>query len=309
MLGFHSERPWSLGRARVQPSADIETWGATMPRPPIATSEGRGWRQLTARRFHHSPVERFVAPPLAQHLVTLFLKGSVELDWELEDRRLQGRTVPGHIMVMAAGQQNVWRWTGWPDVLHLYLPPDYLSQLAAEADVGRVELIDGFDRVDPLLFGLGQQVLRELDRDAHAGDRLAGEALAQLVGVQLLREHSTRPAPAACAASLPAWRLRRVVDLVENAFDGELSIAAMAAAAGLSAYHFSRSFKAATGRPPHRYLLERRVERAKELLLDPAQEIVQVALASGFASQEHMTTVFRRLTGTTPARYRRLRRL
>ncbi|HKY94198.1 MAG TPA: AraC family transcriptional regulator [Kiloniellales bacterium] len=292
----------------MQPSADIETWGATMPRPPVATSEGRGWRLLTARRFRHTPVETFTAPPLAQHLVTLFLRGSAELDWQLEDRRLSGRTVPGHIMVMAAGQVNVWRWTGWPDVLHLYLPPGYLSDLAAEAGTGPVELIDTFDRDDPVMFSLGRHVLREIEQGCTAVDSLAGEALAQLVGVQLLRKHSVRPLPPQSGAALPAWRLRRVTELVESRLDGELTIAAMAEAAGLSAYHFSRSFKATTGRPPHRYLLERRIERAKELLRDGKQEIVQVALAAGFASQEHMTTVFRRLTGTTPARYRRARR-
>jgi AraC family transcriptional regulator len=291
----------------MQPSVDIETWGATMPRPPVATSDGRGWRLLTARRFRHTPVETFTAPPLAQHLITLFLKGSAELDWQIEDRHLCGRTVPGHVMVMGAGQTNVWRWTGWPDVLHLYLPPDYLSELAAEAGIGPVELIDTFDRDDPVMFSLGRHVLREIEQGSTAGDRLAGEALAQLVGVQLLREHSARPLPRQSSACLPVWRLRRVTQLVESRLDGELTIAAMAAAAGLSTYHFSRSFKATTGRPPHRYLLERRVERAKELLQDRSQEIVQVALAAGFASQEHMTTVFRRLTGTTPARYRRAR--
>lgn len=292
----------------MHPSVDIDTWGATMPRPPVATSDGRGWRLLTARRFHHVPAETFTAPPLAQHLVTVFLEGSVELDWRLEDRHLAGRTVPGHVMVMGAGQTNVWRWTGSPDVLHLYLPPDYLSELAAEAGIGPVELIDTFDRDDPVMFSLGRHVLREMEQDAMAADRLTGEALAQLVGVQLLRKHAARRLPQQSGACLPAWRLRRVTELVESRLDGELSIAAMAEAAGLSAYHFSRAFKTTTGRPPHRYLLERRVERAKELLQDPQQEIVQVALAAGFASQEHMTTVFRRLTGTTPARYRRARR-
>jgi AraC family transcriptional regulator len=292
----------------MRPSVDIETWGATMPRPPVVTSDRCGWRQLTARRFRHTPAERFTAPPLAEHLITLFLEGSADLDWQLEGRRLCGRTVPGHIMVMAAGQENIWRWTGWPDVLHLYLPPDYLVRLAAEAGLGQVELIDHFDRDDPVLFDLGRLVLRELEAGELAGDRLAGEALAQLIGVQLLRAHSVKRLPAQSVATLPAWRLRRVHELVEGRLDGDLTIAAMAAAAGLSPYHFSRSFKAATGRPPHRYLLERRVERAKRLLQETTQEIVQVALAAGFASQEHMTTVFRRLTGTTPARYRRSRR-
>jgi AraC family transcriptional regulator len=289
----------------MQPAADIETWGATMPRPPVATSDGRGWRHLAARRFHHAPAARFAAPPLSHHLVTLFLAGATQLDWRLAGRQLRGRTVPGHVMVMAAGQDNVWQWSGRPDVLHLYLPPDYLDALAAQAGMARAELIDGYDREDPLLFSLGGHVLRELQGGAATGDPLVGEALAQLVALQLLRAHCSLRPVATGLPRLPAWRLRRVTELVESRLDGELTLCAMAAAAGLSPYHFSRSFKAATGRPPHRYLLERRVERARQLLRDPAQEIAQVALAAGFASQEHMTTVFRRLTGTTPARYRR----
>ncbi len=290
----------------MQPCADVETWGTHMPRPPVATSDGRGWRHLTARRFHHTPAtDAFTAPPLAQHLITLFLEGPAEIDWRLQGRRLTGWTVPGHVMIMAAGQENVWQWSGNPDVLHLYLTPDYVNALAAEAGLGQVELIDGYDRVDPLLFSLGNHVLRELAAGDGAGDSLVGEALAQLVGLQLLRAHSARRLPVQAVAALPGWRLRRVSDLVEERLDGELSITEMAMAAGLSTYHFSRCFKAATGRPPHRFLLERRIERAKALLRDPAQEIAQVALAAGFASQEHLTTVFRRLTGTTPARYRR----
>jgi len=287
-----------------QPVVDPVTWGATMPRPPVASSDGLGWRHMTARRFHHVPAD-FAAPPLSHHLVTLFLAGPAPLDWLLDGRRLTGLAQPGRIMIMAAGQENVWHWTGTPDVLHLYLHPDYLTQVADELGLRGVTLIDGFDRVDPLLFSLGRHVLSEIE---DGGDSLAGEALAQLVAIQLLRAHTAARQPLPGTTRLPPWRLKRVTELVESRLEGDLTIATMADAAGLSTYHFSRCFKAATGRPPHRYLLERRIERAKRLLAGTGQEIVQVALAAGFASQEHMTTVFRRLTGTTPARYRRLAR-
>jgi AraC family transcriptional regulator len=78
----------------------------------------------------------------------------------------------------------------------------------------------------------------------------------------------------------------------------------VAKASGLSPSHFARRFKSATGAPPHQYLMAMRVERAKRRLL-AREPIAEIALECGFTHQEHLTRVFRRLTGMTPASYRR----
>lgn len=103
----------------------------------------------------------------------------------------------------------------------------------------------------------------------------------------------------------PAW-LGRVVDYVEARLgeDG-LSLAAMAAVAGLSPFHFSRVFKRATGVAPHRFVIRSRVERAKALLARPDVSLAEIAYAAGFASQAHFTTLFRHETGLTPLQFRR----
>jgi AraC family transcriptional regulator len=87
-----------------------------------------------------------------------------------------------------------------------------------------------------------------------------------------------------------------------------LSLSDLAAAAGLSRMHFAAQFRAATGSSPHEYLLCRRIEVAKTLLSETDTPLVQVALDVGFLAQAHFTTVFKRLTGDTPARWRRARR-
>jgi AraC family transcriptional regulator len=89
----------------------------------------------------------------------------------------------------------------------------------------------------------------------------------------------------------------------------DLALADLAALVGLSPYHFARAFKASTGSAPHRYLMERRVERAKELLATTGQSVTEIAHACGFASSQHLATVFRRFVGTTPKQYRRDSRL
>jgi AraC family transcriptional regulator len=84
----------------------------------------------------------------------------------------------------------------------------------------------------------------------------------------------------------------------------DISLRDLATLAGLSTHHFGEAFKTSTSTSPHRYLIERRIRRGKELLLGADRSIAEVALAVGFASHSHFTDNFRKLTGTTPSRFR-----
>jgi AraC family transcriptional regulator len=101
--------------------------------------------------------------------------------------------------------------------------------------------------------------------------------------------------------------MRRVLDYIEDNLDSDLSLEAMAAEVHLSPIYLARAFKAAVGRSPHRYVLGRRVERAKELLRDTELPVVDVALSSGFSSQSHLSYWFQRYMGVSPAVYRQHR--
>jgi AraC family transcriptional regulator len=78
----------------------------------------------------------------------------------------------------------------------------------------------------------------------------------------------------------------------------------MAAACGLSSGFFLRAFKAATGQAPHQFLLARRLIEARRLLEQTGAGAAEIAALTGFCSQAHMTTAFRRALGVTPAAYR-----
>jgi len=111
------------------------------------------------------------------------------------------------------------------------------------------------------------------------------------------------PAPRRHLA-LPPWRLKRVIAYLDEHLDETVTLAAMAAAAGLSPMHFAAQFRVATGQRPHDYLQRRRIERAQRLLRETALPLAEIALMAGFKAQAHFTTVFRRLVGTTPHRWR-----
>ena len=107
------------------------------------------------------------------------------------------------------------------------------------------------------------------------------------------------------SAGLPAWQLARVRRHIETHLDSRLTNAGLAALVQLNEDHFARAFKASVGRPPHAYIVERRVEHAKWLLLGGNLPLCQIALAAGFADQAHLSRRFRQTIGTSPAAWRR----
>ena len=104
-------------------------------------------------------------------------------------------------------------------------------------------------------------------------------------------------------------RLKRVLDFIEARLADEISLDDLAAEACLSPYHFSRLFREATGMPPHRYVMDRRIETAKEKLKLSRSSLVDVALDCGFGSQANFTRVFRKATGLTPGHFREIEEL
>ena len=106
---------------------------------------------------------------------------------------------------------------------------------------------------------------------------------------------------------LQSWRLRRVCEHVERNLDGELGLADLARAAGMSRMHFAAQFRIATGMSPHSYVTHRRILRARTMLSQTSMPILDVALCVGFKTQPHFTTVFKHHVGYTPRHWRMLR--
>lgn len=116
---------------------------------------------------------------------------------------------------------------------------------------------------------------------------------------------TTQPdVPRAKVNALPKWRLRRVEHHIAAHFERSISLSELANVAGLSRMHFAAQFRAATGYRPREYLLTHRIEHAKSLLTTTERPLAEIALAVGFSTQAHFSTVFKRISGETPARWR-----
>jgi AraC family transcriptional regulator len=162
------------------------------------------------------------------------------------------------------------------------------------------EIMPQFKVRDPLIHQMGLALLAELSSDG-LGSSLYAESIATILSVHLLRRYSARtPTIQDYTVGLPNYKLQQALDYINQHLDQDLTIAAIATAVQMSPYHFSRRFKQSTGLAPHQYVIQCRVERAKQLLLEGSLTIAEIAVSVGFANQSHLNRHFKRLLGVTP---------
>ncbi len=149
-----------------------------------------------------------------------------------------------------------------------------------------------------------EQLAKALTEHGNSTDQEFVRCIGQTLALHVAR----RELPRTKVNALPKWRLRRVEEYVGTHFDHCISLSDLARVAGLSRMHFAAQFRAATGYRPREYLLHQRIEHAKSLLSNSKTSLAEVALAVGFCTQAHFSTVFKRITGDTPARWRCARR-
>jgi AraC family transcriptional regulator len=282
-------------------------WLKLIPFQAVAASDRLGWVGLEAARYRASPAWEYNAPALTHHRLVLVTRPPEGLELRFDGVTRHVPPPAGAIILVPTGTPGRVRWSGGFDWLHVYLEPGLVERVAAEAcDLDPARLTVPPDVLDlPHLRAAMSAVDSELTTGG-AGGPLAAESLANVLAVHLIR-HLVAPRRLARGrdGALPRGRLRAVVEYIEEHLDTSASLEKLAAVARLSVYHFARQFKAATGLPPHRYVITRRVERVKELLQAGTDlSLAEVAACAGFSDQSQFCHHFKRLVGVTPGQFR-----
>ena len=147
--------------------------------------------------------------------------------------------------------------------------------------------------------------LKALIGSPHMRDRLYAEALSVVLAHEIVRLDDRIGVLPPMRGGLAAWQQRRVVEFIDAHIAEDFPLAALANLVELSTYHFARAFKRSFGIPPHRFHINRRIERARALLSNPRTSVAEVAASVGFSGASAFAATFRRTTGQTPTDYRR----
>jgi AraC family transcriptional regulator len=274
--------------------------GIDLPGPRISASRWIG--NAAERNEQQSEIE----PDC--HVIGIALQPTADVTVFANGKLVQTGHLPrGGMRVNEPGLPMRGIFRGAYDVLHLHVPNTMIAEYAYEkfGHARAATLITDRPVVDPMIERLGLALVHAEKLGGAYGHSYAdgiGLAItAQLFGGNSDAGSTQRPR----VSGLSKWRLKRATEFMAANIAEPINLADIAAAAGLSRMHFAAQFRISSGLRPHEYLLQRRIERAKELLTTTRQPLVEIAFDAGFKTQAHFTTVFARFVGATPNVWRR----
>ncbi|MCQ4628834.1 AraC family transcriptional regulator [Shinella sp. CPCC 100929] len=268
----------------------------------LLTSAGRNWTGLDAD-FLHIPRGLSHVPGGKLHTLGMHFGPPVKADCSIGGRRMRRVQKPGDIDIVPAGMDGSWEDDADCRILRLSLHPSLLDQVAGELgrDAGKIELMPRFQVRDARLEGIGLAIKADLEADTPS-DPLFIDLLANALAVRLIETASGdfRARDDRSEPKLSARQLRILTDFIEANLDQRLRLADLAMVAGVSVTRLKTLFRNSTGAPVHQYVIRRRVEYARALMVTTTMPASEIAVAAGFAHQSHMTLTMRRLLGQTP---------
>lgn len=195
--------------------------------------------------------------------------------------------------------------------LSFYLTRDALDSVADDAGsprIGDLRHRPGVGFSDPVARHLLLSLKPALAAGPTETSDLYADHVAQAFVSHMASAYGDMRSPRHSRGGLAPWQERRAKELLDARLDGAVSLVDLASTCDLSIRHFARAFRQSTGQSPHRWLVERRLDRARGLLELSARSLSDIAAACGFANQSHFTRAFTRAMGMSPGAWRRLRR-
>ena len=292
---------------------DLEAEGARKygVRDVLATSRDLAWRGIAADLRRHpagelpafQPTHLEIGIAVACHAECVVTRRGDSL-WQ------RTQVEPGIVWLCPSGvlEEDI-RISHWHDVLHLYLPTERFAQHSetrggAAVHPDCIRYLGGLN--DELLRKGGASLVAEMRAPTSSG-RLLAEGVAVALTARIAEQYASgvrRGASVLPRHMLTEHRLRRVLQYMVEHLEDDIGLDDLAAVAGLSVFHFTRMFANRMGMPPHRYLGQMRLERAKTLLALGRLSLAEISCACRFSSQPNFSRAFRRATGTSPLAYR-----
>jgi AraC family transcriptional regulator len=261
---------------------------------------------LIVRHDIETPDE--VENPRVTHnmLMMALSKGSRQVH-RFSGSQYDGPQQPGNFWLLPAGESAFFHWESTDEAICFMTDPQFLQKTALENDClnsRELELQPILMEMDPQLYALALQFKQEMQNNA-LGGQMYSESLANIFAIHLLRNYcTTAPVLRTYTGGLSTKRLQQTIDYIQAHLDEKLSLESIAIELNLSVHYFCELFTQSTGIPPYKYVLQQRVDRAKQLLRKSQKSLSEIALDCGFADQSHLSRHFTKLTKISPKKYR-----
>lgn len=271
----------------------------------LATKEGQ-WSGADLRRYDFHGQRTHVPPLRDLAVITYHSRADIALQCgRISD---QNQMRPWDLSILRPGLESRWRWASSFKATVIYLSERKLAAVAEEVfdrDIKSVSINESFRLKDWVIRNAVISLTSELDSD-NLGGPLYSDCIVTQLCVHLLRHYaSVELRLPRCTGALNPRQSRLVSEYVEDNLAGDLSLQTLASVAEISAYHFARLFKKRFGTPPHAYVQQKRLEKARKLILHSDMALKEIVAASGFYDQSHMTHSFKRHYATTPTGMRK----
>ena len=276
----------------------------TLPQPVIS-SRSSNWTAFTVEFYRARNID--VVTQCSYHTISVITGARCDLYQRRNGKELQATMRAGDVIITPAGPPKQWRHEGEVEFIAVRMPPSFLQRIIDDengATKRHTDLLDNFQTRDAHIEQLVKRLLGESMTKAYASKTYA-EALATEIGVHLLRNYCvTSRSVVDHPQGLPIYKLRRATEFIEDNLREDLTLDRISEALTMSPGHFAHVFKQTTGLAPHHYVVERRIDRAKELLRKTDLPIAEIAHRVGFRNQSHFSFAFRRAAGMTPREFR-----
>ena len=242
---------------------------------------------------------------IATHILFLFEGDPRTAAARAEKQRFDGTVRSGDVWLIPRFMRHTSRFAGSHGGLVLSIGNSALEHHAGELlRGGQVELAPRFDLKDGPLEHMLRGLLAVTEEGERA-ERLVAELMVNAVCVHLAKRYAVSKLDTARRrGGLPPARLKRVLEYIEGNLDKSITLSGLAKTAEMSVYYFSALFKQSTSLSPHRYVLRRRIQKARQLLRETNASVLEVGLSVGFERQNNFARAFRRLTGVSPRYFR-----
>ncbi|MCC4798297.1 hypothetical protein BCT30_02820 [Enterovibrio norvegicus] len=241
------------------------------------------------------------------HTLSFYLEGGHNTKRNLQTGDMFGGE--NKLSLMPIDHRSDWSFADPFSFYHLYFEQAHLQHFAEQVfdKEGRhIELKERTFVDDPFITQFVRETMLKLDWSDSTDGLMASHAQ-QMVLLHLIRQHCHQPLYKALSVSgLSPANQRKVMDYIEANLPFSFSLGDLATLAQLSEFHFARMFKVSFNCTPHQYVLTRRVELAKRLLLESQESLSNISIASGFSSQQHLSQQFKQRVGVTPAVFRKV---